>query len=126
MRQFFATFLAGDAPIGQCFMAMATLLVSWTILAALILESLGTVIAIRPFVLLVNGAVFIWGGLAIYGASITSHAISASFIGSLPKFFARFMNFILLFAGIVMIILTTSGELSWIVYLSQGVGSAIR
>ena len=37
-----------------------------------------------------------------------------------------FFNFLTLFSGIVMIILVTSGEVSWMVYLFYGVTSGLR
>lgn len=126
MRQFFSTFLAGEATIKQSFFSLLALLAIWGLLSLLLIDLLAHIVSISHYVLAVNGAVFLWGGLAIWGASITSHAISQSFHSLLAKFFLRFLNFILLFAGIVMIILVTSGELSWLTYLTKGVNSAIH
>lgn len=76
---------------------------------------------ITHLVLLVNMMFFIGGALALYGASITSHTISNSFHNAFHKFILRFCNFLILFMGIVIIVLVSSGEISWMTYFYLGV-----
>ena len=85
------------------------------------IELLAAYLTVSAFVWLVNGLCFTWGAVAIFGASITSHSISISFLSGFAKFLARFCNFILLFAGIILIILVTSGEITWMTYLYKGI-----
>jgi len=123
---YLSRWVSGDASITQSFLASTTLLALWSVTALFLLSYIGPLFVMSHFVILVNFLLFIGGALAIYGASITSHAISMSFTSRGTKFLARFCNFILLFAGIVMIILVTSGEVSWLTYLSKGIHSSLR
>ena len=59
--------------------------------------------------------------MAIYGASIISHSIRLSYKSAVVKFGLRFLNFIILFIGIVLMIFVSSGELSWMIYLYNGI-----
>ncbi|MGC6530707.1 MAG: hypothetical protein ACON4G_06775 [Candidatus Puniceispirillaceae bacterium] len=65
----------------------------------------------------VNFVIFGTGAWLIYGASLLSHAISASFAHIMIKIGARICTFILLLLGIALIIIVTSGQLSWTVTL---------
>lgn len=123
---FLSRWVSGEASITHSFLVSVTSLAIWSLVSLFLLSYIGSLLAIGPFVILVNCLVFIWGGIAIYSASITSHTISMSFEARGTKFLARFCNFILLFAGIVMIILVTSGEVSWLTYLSLGIHSGLR
>lgn len=123
---YLSRWVSGDASITQSFLASTTLLALWSVTALFLLSYIGPLFVMSHFVILVNFLLFIGGALAIYSASITSHAISMSFTSRGTKFLARFCNFILLFAGIVMIILVTSGEVSWLTYLSKGIHSSLR
>lgn len=126
ITSFISRWVSGEASIRQSFLASVSVLAMWSVTALFVISYAGSVFAIGQFVILVNLLLFIWGGFAIYSASITSHIISMSFAGRGTKFFARFCNFILLFTGIVMIILVTSGEVSWLTYLSLGIHSGLR
>ena len=117
---------SGEASIKQSFVASLFMIVFWTILSLFTIEIIGPLLAINAFVVMVNLLFFGWGALAIYCASITSHAISHSYATRMVKFFARFCNFILLLLGIIMIILVTSGEVSWMTYLTQGVNADLK
>ena len=123
---YIASIFSGEASIKQSFLASLFMIVFWTILSLFMIEIIGPLLAITGFVMMVNLLFFGWGVLAIYCASLTSHAISHSFATGLMKFFARFCNFILLLLGIIMIILVTSGEVSWMTYLSKGVNASLR
>lgn len=126
MPPFFSAFLAGDCTIKQSLTSTIVALVAWLIFSFLIIETIGSSLGIMAYVILINGLLFTFGALAVYGASITSHVISSSYFGSFQKLILRFFNFILLFAGIVMIILVTSGEIGWMTYLYHGVTSGVR
>lgn len=123
---YLSRWLAGEASITQSFLASVSLLAIWSMISLFLLSYIGSFFATSHFVILVNILLFISGAFAIYSASITSHTISMSFTSRGTKFLARFCNFILLFAGIVMIILVTSGEVSWLTYLSLGIHSGLR
>ena len=123
---YIASLFSGEASIKQSFVASLFLIVFWTILCLFTIEVIGPLLAINAYVLIINLLFFSWGALAIYCASITSHAISHSYATGVIKFFARFCNFILLLLGIVMIILVTSGEVSWMTYLTKGVNANFR
>jgi len=98
---YLSRWVSGDASITQSFLASTTLLALWSVTALFLLSYIGPLFVMSHFVILVN----------------TSRG---------TKFLARFCNFILLFAGIVMIILVTSGEVSWLTYLSKGIHSSLR
>ena len=123
---YLSRWLAGEASITQSFLASVSLLAIWSVLSLLLVTYIGPFFTTRHYVILINILLFISGAFAIYSASITSHTISMSFTSHGTKFLARFCNFILLFAGIVMIILVTSGEVSWLTYLSVGIHSGLR
>ena len=126
MIAFILTYLGGEARIRSAFGAMGLLLTLWLGLAVIALQLIGAYLAIPQLVGLINGLVFLGGALAIYLASITGHSISQSYLSRLQKWPLRFFNFLTLFSGIVMIILVTSGEVSWMVYLFYGVTSGLR
>ena len=65
----------------------------------------------------VNSVIFSTGAWLIYGASLLSHAISASFSHIVIKIGARIVTFVILLLGIALIIIVTSGQLSWTVTL---------
>ena len=126
MIAFILTYLGGEARIRDAFGAMGLLLTLWLGLAVIALQLIGAYLAIPQLVGLINGLVFLGGALAIYLASITGHSISQSYLSRFQKWPLRFFNFLALFSGIVMIILVTSGEVSWMVYLFYGVTSGLR
>ena len=123
---YLSRWVSGEASITESFLASLSLLAIWSVIALFALTYLGPFFVASHFVILINSLTFTWGALAIYSASITSHAISMSFAGRGTKFLIRFLNFILLFAGIVIIIGVTSGEVSWLTYLSLGIHSGLR
>ena len=123
---YLSRWVAGDASITQSFLASTSLLALWSVAALFLMSYIGPLFVMSHFVILVNLLLFIGGAVAIYSACITSHAISMSFTSRGTKILARFCNFILLFAGIMMIILVTSGEVSWLTYLSKGIHSSLR
>lgn len=118
---FLATLLSGEASTRQSFLSTILALLLWTVICVVILAMRPTQLSISHLVLLVNMMVFIGGAVALYGASITSHAITISFHNAFSKFVLRFCNFLILFLGIVVIILVSSGEISWMTYLYYGV-----
>ena len=126
MRAFISTYFSGETSIRGAFGAMGLVLSLWLGLSIFLIELLSANIIMPYFVAMVNGLVFIGGSLAIYLASITSHCISQCYLSRLQKWPLRFFNFLTLFSGIVMIILVTSGEVSWMTYLSYGVTSGLR
>ena len=123
---FLATVFSGEASIKHSFLAAICILILWSAVSLLCIAVMSANLTISSFVTLVNMLFFTWGGLAIYSASLISHAISGSFIARVQKLFARFFNFILLLCGIIVIIGVTSGEVSWIIYLSKGVNSGLH
>ena len=123
---YLSRWVSGEASITQSLLASLSLLAIWSLISLFLLTYIGPLFVTSHFVILVNVLLFIWGACASYSASITSHAITMSFTSRGTKFLARFCNFILLFAGIVMIILITSGEVSWLTYLSLGIHSGLR
>ena len=118
---YLATYLSGDASIKHCFISQIILLGLWLVLGVLYLTLIGPMVSIALYVISVNIISFITGAIAIYGASLTSHSISQSFHQASWKFLLRFINFLFLFAGIVIVILVASGEVSWMVYFYQGI-----
>ena len=118
---FISGYISGEASVKDSFLTTLIFLVIWSIMSRLTLEWLGPFLEITAYVLLVNIVFFTWGALAIYGASLTSHAITISLASRLVKFAARFLNWVILLIGIAIIMLVASGQLSWMTYLSRGI-----
>lgn len=118
---YFSTWLAGEASIRQNFGNAIIMLLMWLIISYISLTIFSTRLGVAQLVYLINGSVMVAGGLAIYASSLTSHAISQSYLGAWPRFALRFCNFLILFLGITFIILVTSGEISWMTYLYLGI-----
>ena len=59
----------------------------------------------------------------IYGASIISQATRNSYSGLLAKILGFIISLLMMIAGMVMIIFVSSGELAWMIYLSEGLYS---
>ena len=118
---FLATLLSGEASTRQSFTCTGLALSLWAVLSVIILSFWPAHFSMTSFVWAVNVMCFIGGALALYGASITSHVITTSFHHAFTKFILRFCNFLILFFGLVLIILVSSGEISWITYFYNGV-----
>ena len=114
-------YIAGEESVKNCFLSSLAVLVFWSVTGIILLEWVGPTLAIDAYVWLVNLVFFIWGALAIYTASLTSHAISQSLVRASLKFGARFLNFLILLPGMGIIMLVASGQISWMTYLSRGI-----
>ena len=117
---YLAHFLSGEASIKHSFAITLIAMGLWGVFGIALGNVVNTTLSITAIVIAVNIFFIVWGCLAIYGASITSHAISQSYSHSMAKFGLRFINFLILFIGIVIIILVSSGQISWMTYLYQG------
>ena len=114
-------YLSGEASVKHSFATTLIAIGLWGAVGIALGNVISTSLPISGIVTVVNIFFVVWGALAIYGASITSHAISQSYSHSMVKFGLRFLNFLILFVGIVIIILASSGQISWMTYLYQGV-----
>ena len=63
------------------------------------------------------------GFFLIYGASIISQATRNSCSGLLAKIIGFIISLLMMIAGMVMIIFVSSGELAWMIYVSEGLYS---
>ena len=118
---FLANYLSGEASTRQSFAISLIALGLWGSLGIILSNIISTILSISGLVLAINLYVFGWGAMAIYGASIISHSIRLSYKSAVVKFGLRFLNFIILFIGIVLMIFVSSGELSWMIYLYNGI-----
>lgn len=115
-----ATFLSGDLSLRAtiaiaCAICVCLAVTGWFIISFTIGLS---DIRIRLFLSHIH--LLLLGFSLIYSASLISQAARNSYSGITAKIIGFITSLLMMIAGMVVIIFVSSGELSWMIYLDEG------
>ena len=113
-------FFSGEADLSVTILVSLLTIVAWLVIGLYIGPVVGAFLPIQGKIWMHNTHAFSLGFATIYGASLIMQSALYNMTRLAWKIGSFALAFLLILIGMLIIIFVTSGELSWMIYVNEG------